>query len=143
MNAMVAINRVSARSVIEYVAAQHGLDFAVMTGVARANRISRPRQVAMYCARTLCPHVSMPMIGRLLGGRDHTTILHGIRKIESLLPVDDEIREEVAKIIAHFRLGAAEPRDLMLSAQIDAASKHLEVLITEARARVDMARLNA
>lgn len=140
---MITINRVSARAVIEHVGARHGLDFAVMAGVARAVRITRPRQVAMYCARTLCPHVSTPMIGRLLGGRDHTTILHGIRKIESLLPVDADVREEVAQVVAHFRLSSTEPRDLMLSAQIDAASKHLETLISEARSRVDLARLVA
>ena len=140
---MIAINRVSARSVIEYVGALHGLDYAVMAGAARAVRVTRPRQVAMYCARTLCPHVSTPMLGRLLGDRDHTTILHGIRKIERLLPFDVQVREEVARVVAHFRLSSTEPRDLMLSAQIDAASKHLETLISEARSRVDLARLTA
>ena len=140
---MMHINRISARSVIEHVGDRHGLDFAVMAGVNRAYRIARPRQVAMYCAHKLCPHVSSGMLGRLLGGRDHTTILHGIRKIESLLPVDAAIRAEVAEVVAHFRLSSTEPRDLMLSAQIDAASKHLEALINEARSRVDMARLAA
>lgn len=140
---MIHISRISARAVIEYVGARHGLDYAVMAGVHRAVRVARPRQLAMYCAHTLCPHVSSKMIGRLLGDRDHTTILHGIRKIERLLPVDAELREEVAHVVAHFRLSNTEPRDLMLSAQIDAAAKHLETLIGEARSRVERARLAA
>lgn len=55
-----------------------------MRSKSRLRRISRPRQIVMYLARELTP-ASYPMIGRHFGGRDHTTILHGKRKIAELL----------------------------------------------------------
>ena len=49
----------------------------------RTGGIVRPRQIAMYLAKQLTP-LSLPMIGRKFGGRDHTTVLHAVRKIEAL-----------------------------------------------------------
>ncbi|NJM34780.1 MAG: chromosomal replication initiator protein DnaA [Rhodomicrobium sp.] len=62
---------------------------------SRRNRsIVRPRQIGMYLAKSLTAR-SLPEIGRRFGGRDHTTVLHAIRKIESLLQDDASLREEV------------------------------------------------
>ena len=60
----------------------------------RPAEVVRPRQMAMYLAKqmTLC---SLPEIGRRFGGRDHTTILHAIRKIGGLVERDEKLRDEV------------------------------------------------
>jgi chromosomal replication initiator protein len=54
----------------------------------------RPRQVAMYLAKTLTLR-SLPEIGRRFGGRDHTTVLHAVRKIENLVSTDTALAEEI------------------------------------------------
>jgi len=60
---------------------------------SRARNIARPRQMAMYLCKKLTSR-SLPEIGRKFGGRDHTTILHGVRKIEELIAVDNQIAED-------------------------------------------------
>jgi chromosomal replication initiator protein len=60
----------------------------------RARRVARPRQVAMYLARKLTSR-SLPEIGRRFGGRDHTTVLHACRRIESLCEEDPTFKQEV------------------------------------------------
>ncbi len=60
---------------------------------SRARNISRPRQMAMYLCKKLTTR-SLPEIGRKFGGRDHTTILHGVRKIEELISIDSQIAED-------------------------------------------------
>jgi chromosomal replication initiator protein len=54
----------------------------------------RPRQVALYLAKTLTLR-SLPEIGRRFGGRDHTTVLHAVRKIEGLVGNDMALAEEI------------------------------------------------
>jgi len=56
--------------------------------------VVRPRQVAMYLAKTLTLR-SLPEIGRRFGGRDHTTVLHAVRKIENLVGTDSALAEEI------------------------------------------------
>ncbi|WP_334175968.1 helix-turn-helix domain-containing protein, partial [Pseudoxanthobacter sp.] len=56
--------------------------------------IVRPRQIAMYLAKTMTPR-SLPEIGRQFGGRDHTTVLHAVRKIEELARTDSRTAEEI------------------------------------------------
>jgi chromosomal replication initiator protein len=56
--------------------------------------VVRPRQVAMYLAKTLTLR-SLPEIGRRFGGRDHTTVLHAVRKIENLVSTDSALAEEI------------------------------------------------
>lgn len=64
----------------------------------RRNRsIARPRQMAMFLAKELTEH-SLPEIGNAFGGRDHTTVLHACRKIESLCESDGRLREERARL---------------------------------------------
>lgn len=59
----------------------------------RQRAIARPRQVAMYLCKKLTQR-SLPEIGRKFGGRDHTTILYGVRKIEELMQTDNQIAED-------------------------------------------------
>ena len=54
----------------------------------------RPRQIAMYLAKTLTLR-SLPEIGRRFGGRDHTTVLHAVRKIEGLVGSDTALSDEI------------------------------------------------
>jgi chromosomal replication initiation ATPase DnaA len=63
----------------------------------RHKAIVRARMVAMWLARKHTRR-SMPEIGRTMGGRDHTTILHGIRRIDELLPNDERLRADVTAI---------------------------------------------
>jgi hypothetical protein len=70
----------------------------------RHAKLVRARQVAMYIARTHTTR-SYPEMGRIMGGRDHTTILFGVRKIESLLPDDEKLRGDVDAIVAMLSVG--------------------------------------
>ena len=60
----------------------------------RTRTIVRPRQIAMYLAKILTPR-SLPEIGRRFGGRDHTTVLHAVRKIEELINGDHTLADEI------------------------------------------------
>lgn len=70
--------RKSARSVIKEVAERHGLTFEDMKSPARYRRLAWPRQEAYFEAYIQCRHISLPEIGRICGGRDHTTVRTGI-----------------------------------------------------------------
>jgi hypothetical protein len=72
----------------------------------RTTDVVRPRQIAMFLAKDLTPH-SLPVIGRKFGGRDHTTVLHAVRRIETLRVSDktlaadlDAIRHAIAAPVA-------------------------------------------
>ena len=66
---------------------------ADITGSSRARAVARPRQMVMFLSKTLTSR-SYPEIARKLGGRDHTTVLYGVRKIEELMAVDSQIAED-------------------------------------------------
>lgn len=68
----------------------------------RTANIVRPRQVAMYMARTMTLK-SLPEIGRRFGGRDHTTVLHAVRKIGWLLGKDERLADEIEVLKLHVR----------------------------------------
>jgi chromosomal replication initiator protein len=57
-----------------------------------------PRQVGMYLAKKLTSR-SLPEIGRRFGGRDHSTVLHAVRKIDDQIHKDDKLAREVALLI--------------------------------------------
>jgi len=70
----------------------------------RERRYVRPRQIGMYLARQMCAtgaqrsRISLTTIGRKFGGRDHTTVLHGCRVIDSLIRSDTEERRAIGEI---------------------------------------------
>lgn len=70
--------------IIEQVASKHKVTLAEMKGQGRNQRYVKARQEAFYRIRKECGY-SLPEIGQLFGGRDHTTILHGIRRHEAML----------------------------------------------------------
>lgn len=90
--------RVLAKDVIAATLAHYRLQKDAMTCKPRYRAVARPRQVAMYLIRDLCPHFSYPRIGRMMGGRDHTTIMHGVRTIEKLIQTDPDLAKDVAAI---------------------------------------------
>ena len=65
-----------------------------LIGPKRVRTFARPRQIAMYLAKQLTSR-SLPEIGRRFGGRDHTTVMHAIRKIEELMQKDSQIADDV------------------------------------------------
>ncbi len=65
-----------------------------MGSARRSREVARPRQIAMYLAKQLTQR-SLPEIGRRFGGRDHTTVIHAVRKIEELRAADAEIDADV------------------------------------------------
>ena len=76
------------------VADHYNLRLSDLSSARRARAVARPRQVAMYLAKTLTSK-SLPEIGRGFGGRDHTTVIHAVRKIESLRETDSQLSEDV------------------------------------------------
>ena len=65
-----------------------------MIGPKRVRTVARPRQIAMYLAKQMTSR-SLPEIGRRFGGRDHTTIMHGVKKIEELRSADRSLAEDI------------------------------------------------
>jgi chromosomal replication initiator protein len=86
--------RVTVEEIQRRVAEQYNVRLSDLIGPKRLRTVARPRQVAMYLSKTLTSR-SLPDIGRRFGGRDHTTILHGIRKIEELRDADPQLNEEI------------------------------------------------
>jgi len=76
------------------VAEHYNIRLADMIGPKRLRNIARPRQVAMYLAKQLTLR-SLPEIGRRFGGRDHTTIMHGVKRIEELMATDSQLSDDV------------------------------------------------
>ena len=76
------------------VAEYYNVRLADMLSARRARAVARPRQVAMYLSKQLTTR-SLPEIGRKFGGRDHTTVIHAVRKIDELCQVDSGIEEDV------------------------------------------------
>jgi chromosomal replication initiator protein len=83
--------------IIEAVASHFAVDRDRLLGKDRSREIALPRQVAMYLIREET-NTSLPHIGQVLGGRDHTTIMYGCEKIGGLLEHDDNLRREVMAI---------------------------------------------
>jgi chromosomal replication initiator protein len=86
--------RVTIDEIQRRVAEHFNIKMAEMTSSRRARVVARPRQVAMYLAKQLTQR-SLPEIGRKFGGRDHTTVMHGVRKIEELMISDRALAEDV------------------------------------------------
>ena len=86
--------RLTIEEIQRKVAEHYNVRLSDMIGPKRLRTIARPRQVAMYLAKHLTTR-SLPEIGRRFGGRDHTTIMHGIRKIDELMATDRQLAEDI------------------------------------------------
>ncbi len=80
--------------IISVVAEHYGVTPADLSGNKRNSKIVMPRQVSMYLCREI---ISTPLknIGKALGNRDHTTVMHGIEKIENELQNDDNLKNTI------------------------------------------------
>ncbi|MDQ2094014.1 chromosomal replication initiator protein DnaA [Rhodalgimonas zhirmunskyi] len=76
------------------VSEHYNIRLSDMIGPKRVRSFARPRQVAMFLCKQLTSR-SLPEIGRRFGGRDHTTVMHGVRKIEELRQQDAQIEEDI------------------------------------------------
>ncbi|MCK5284706.1 MAG: chromosomal replication initiator protein DnaA [Alphaproteobacteria bacterium] len=86
--------RITIDEIQRKVADHYNLRLTDMHSARRARSVARPRQVAMYLAKQLTAR-SLPEIGRKFGGRDHTTVMHAVRKIEELMEEDAQIAQDV------------------------------------------------
>lgn len=68
----------------------------------RSHTVSRPRQVCMWLVRTLCSRPSYPVIGQFFGGKDHTTIMHGMKKTPSVLEARPEMLDVATTVLRSF-----------------------------------------
>jgi len=86
--------RVTIEDIQKRVAAHFNVRHADMFSERRSRSVARPRQIAMYLAKQLTQR-SLPEIGRKFGGRDHTTVMHAVRKVEELRAQDQAFAEDV------------------------------------------------
>lgn len=86
--------RVTIEEIQKRVSAHFNVRVADMHSARRARAVARPRQVAMYLSKQLTSR-SLPEIGRKFGGRDHTTVMHAVRKVEELKATDASFAEDV------------------------------------------------
>jgi chromosomal replication initiator protein len=80
-----------------------GVKLSDLKAQNRTKAVAFPRQVAMYLARQLT-HASLAEIGRAFGGKDHTTVLHAVDKIQTLLQEDPKLRKTVDGLIQGIQL---------------------------------------
>lgn len=79
-----------------------GINRVDLVGARRSSSAVLPRHVAMWACRTLLP-TSYPVIGRLFGGRDHSSIIHGVHKIERAIESNDECGEVATRFLAALK----------------------------------------
>jgi chromosomal replication initiator protein len=90
----VSERKVSIEEIQRKVADHYLIRHSDLVGPKRVRTFARPRQIAMYLCKQLTTR-SLPEIGRHFGGRDHTTVMHGVRRIEELRKQDAQIAEDV------------------------------------------------
>ena len=90
-------NAISIESIQNIVAGYFNLKIDEMLSARRSRSLARPRQIAMYLAKQNTTN-SLPEIGRKFSNRDHTTVIHAVKKIEELMKKDNEIKQNVTEI---------------------------------------------
>ncbi len=94
-------NKLTPDQILDAVAGHFGIEIPTLQGRNRSRAIAQPRQIAMYLIREETGE-SLPRIGNLLGGRDHTTILHGCERIADLMEGNEDIRRQVTTLRQHL-----------------------------------------
>ena len=94
--------RITVDDIQKMVAEYYGMKQADLLSDRRNRAVARPRQTAMWLCKQLTTR-SLPDIGRRFGGRDHTTVLHAVRKIEELKAVDAPIAADVEALMRKLR----------------------------------------
>ncbi len=86
--------KVTVEEIQRKVSEHYNIRLSDLLGPRRVRNVARPRQVAMYLSKQLTAR-SLPEIGRRFGNRDHTTVMHGVKRIEELKTTDHQIAEDV------------------------------------------------
>ena len=90
--------RITIEEIQKKVAEHFNMKLAEMSSARRSRQVARPRQVAMYLAKQLTSR-SLPEIGRKFGGRDHTTVMHAVKKVEELKGLDQNFAEDIELLL--------------------------------------------
>ena len=88
---------INIESIQNIVASYFNLNIQEMLSQRRSRSLARPRQIAMYLAKQYTTN-SLPDIGRRFSNRDHTTVIHAVKKIDELIRKDNQIKEDVMEI---------------------------------------------
>jgi chromosomal replication initiator protein len=94
--------RVTVDEIQKAVAEHYGLKQADLISQARARAVARPRQAAMWLTKQLTTR-SLPDIGKRFGGRDHTTVIHAVRRIEALRAGDQRLARDLEELLRKLR----------------------------------------
>ncbi|MEL6608781.1 MAG: chromosomal replication initiator protein DnaA [Pseudomonadota bacterium] len=86
--------KITVEEIQRRVSEHYNIRLSDMIGPKRVRTFARPRQVAMYLSKKLTRR-SLPDIGRRFGGRDHTTVMHGVKRIEELMAQDSQIADDL------------------------------------------------
>ena len=90
--------KITIEEIQKKVAEHYNIRITDMHSPRRSRSVARPRQIAMYLAKSITSR-SLPEIGRKFGGRDHTTVIHAVRKVEELRNKDASFDEDVQLLI--------------------------------------------
>ena len=86
--------KITVEEIQRKVSEHYNIRLSDMIGPKRLRTYARPRQIAMYLAKQMTSR-SLPEIGRRFGGRDHTTVMHGVKRVEELKVQDGQIAEDL------------------------------------------------
>ncbi len=89
-----SMRKIEIEDIQKKVAEHYNIRISELRGARRAQAIARPRQVAMYLSKQLTDF-SLPEIGRSFGGKDHTTVMYAVRKIEKLMETNATLSEDI------------------------------------------------
>lgn len=112
-----------ARDVLAYVANAAGVKVTDLTGPCRKRPFTYYRFIAVWSIRQLCQHMSYPAIGRMLGGRDHTTIINADRRADEEMAKRPDLQKIAMDTLGHFSTSEIESLDhsiALVSAELDA-----------------------
>ncbi len=96
---------ITTKVVIEEVEKYYRLSKGSLVSKKRSADIALPRQIAMYICREILEDPSFPKIGEAFGGRDHTTVLHNVRKISGDMETDSELAKIIKEIMSNIKKG--------------------------------------
>ena len=119
--------RLSIAFIQHQVAKAYGIDPRIMTSNQRSRKLARPRQVAMWITAKVMPGLSRPQIGRAFDNRDHTTIMHGIRKVEEIRANDAAFADLVDSLHLSIIQQVTEP---VTASQV--AAERMAISVSEA-----------
>jgi len=88
--------------ILQMTSDMFGYSISQLTSQGRQQGLVKARQISMYVMRELTD-LSYPAIASVFGGRDHTTVMHAVKKINGLLPAERKVYDQVAQLIAHVR----------------------------------------